>query len=147
MPTEPGYTFWANSFVSIPKGGTRGKEPVCQGRRHRDEGLIPGSGRSPGEEHGNPLQYSCLENPMDRGAWWATVHRIAKRQTRLKLFNMRTHTKSQWGGDSVPVSFHSSPIIKKQKIGIHDTCVSLGTVWVVKNRRNRRLLIQPLSVT
>ena len=36
-------------------------------------GLTPGSGRSPGEEHGNPLQYSCLENPMDRGAWWATV--------------------------------------------------------------------------
>ena len=39
-----------------------------------DPGLIPGSGRSPGEENGNPLQYSCLENPMDRGAWWATVH-------------------------------------------------------------------------
>ena len=39
----------------------------------RDEGLIPGLGRSPGEGHGNPLQYSCLENPMDRGAWWANV--------------------------------------------------------------------------
>ena len=39
-----------------------------------DSGSIPGLGRSPGEEHGNPLQYSCLENPMDRGAWWATVH-------------------------------------------------------------------------
>ena len=39
-----------------------------------DPGLIPGSGRTPGEENGNPLQYSCLENPMDRGAWWATVH-------------------------------------------------------------------------
>ena len=102
---------------------------------------------SPRGGQSKALQYSCLKNPMDRGAWWATVHRIAKRQTRLKLFNMRTHTKSQWGGDSVPVSFHSSPIIKKQKIGIHDTCVSLGTVWVVKNRRNRRLLIQPLSVT
>ena len=44
----------------------------------RDAGLIPGSGRSPGGGHGNPLQYSCLENPMDRGAWWATVHRVAK---------------------------------------------------------------------
>ena len=42
-------------------------------------GLIPGSGRSPGEENGNPLQYSCLGNPMDRGAWWAIVHGIAKR--------------------------------------------------------------------
>ena len=47
----------------------------------RDEGLNPGSGRSPGEGNGNPLQYSCLENPMDRGAWWATVHGVAKSQT------------------------------------------------------------------
>ena len=47
----------------------------------RDEGSIPGLGRSPGEEHGNPLQYSCLENPMDRGAWWATDHRVSKSQT------------------------------------------------------------------
>ena len=43
-----------------------------------DTGLIPGSGRSPGEGYGNPLQYSCLENPMDGGAWWATVHRVAQ---------------------------------------------------------------------
>ena len=43
-----------------------------------DPGSIPGLGRSPGEGNGNPLQYSCLENPMDRGAWWATVHGIAK---------------------------------------------------------------------
>ena len=42
---------------------------------------VPGSGRSPGGEHGNPLQYSCLEDPMDRGAWWATVHRVAKSWT------------------------------------------------------------------
>ena len=44
-------------------------------------GSIPRSGRSPGEGHGNPLQYSCLENPMDRGGWWATVHGVAKSQT------------------------------------------------------------------
>ena len=50
----------------------------------RDAGSIPGLGRSPGEGHGNPLQYSCLENPMDRGAWWAVVHRVAKSQTQLK---------------------------------------------------------------
>ena len=43
-----------------------------------DAGSIPGSGRSPGEGNGNPLQYSCLGNPMDRGAWWATVHGVAK---------------------------------------------------------------------
>ena len=43
-----------------------------------DPGVIPGSGRSPREGNGNPLQYSCLENPMDRGAWWATVHGVAR---------------------------------------------------------------------
>ena len=47
-------------------------------------GLIPGSGRSPGGVHDNPLQYFCLENPMDRGAWWATVHKVAKSRTQLK---------------------------------------------------------------
>ena len=50
-------------------------------RDMRDAGSIPGSGRSPGGGHGNPLQYSCLENPMDRGAWWATVHGVAKSWT------------------------------------------------------------------
>ena len=48
-----------------------------------DLGSIPGLGRSPGERNGNPLQYSCLENPMDGGAWWATVHGVAKSQTQL----------------------------------------------------------------
>ena len=51
-----------------------------------DLGSVPGSGRSPGERNGNPLQYSCLENPMHRGAWWATVHGVTKSQTRLSNF-------------------------------------------------------------
>ena len=55
-----------------------GQEPVCHAGGIRDAGSIPGSGRSPGEGHGNPLQYSCLENPMGRGAWWATVHGVTK---------------------------------------------------------------------
>ena len=50
----------------------------------RESGLVPGLGRSPGGEHSNPLQYSCLENPLDRGTWLATVRRVAKSQTRLK---------------------------------------------------------------
>ena len=50
----------------------------------RDTGSIPGLGRSPGEGHGSPLQYSCLENHMDRGAWWAIAHRVTKSQTQLK---------------------------------------------------------------
>ena len=52
-------------------------------------GSIPGSGRSPGRGHSKSLQYSCLENPMDRGAWWAMVHRVTKSQTRLKRLSMR----------------------------------------------------------
>ena len=54
-----------------------GKEPACNAGDTRDMGSIPRLGRSPGGGHGNPLQYSCLENPMDRGAWQATVHRVA----------------------------------------------------------------------
>ena len=50
----------------------------------RDACSIPGLGRSPGEGHGNPLQFACLDNPMDRGAWQATAHRVAQSQTRLK---------------------------------------------------------------
>ena len=61
-----------------------GKESVCNTRASGDAGLISGLGRSPGGGHDNPLQYSCLENPMDRGAWQATVHRVAKSQTLLK---------------------------------------------------------------
>ena len=55
-----------------------GKESAC---RAGDPGLIPGSGRSPGEGHASPLQYSCLENPMDRGARWATVHGVTQSRT------------------------------------------------------------------
>ena len=57
-----------------------GSEVKASASNAGDPGLIPGSGRSPGEGNGNPLQYSCLENPMDRRAWWATVHRVAKSQ-------------------------------------------------------------------
>ena len=53
----------------------------------RDTGSIPGPGRSPGGGHSNPLQYSCLENPMDRGAWRPTVHGVAQSQTQLKLLS------------------------------------------------------------
>ena len=56
-------------------GGSDSKESACNAG---DRGWIPGLGRSPGEGHGNPLQYSCLENPMDRGAWWATDHGVTK---------------------------------------------------------------------
>ena len=66
------------------------KNPPANAGDVRDVGSVPGSGRSPGGGHGNPLQYSYLENPMDRGAWWATVHGVAKSWTRLK--RLSTHT-------------------------------------------------------
>ena len=59
-------------------GSSDGKESACNAG---DPGLIPGSGRSPGERNGNPLPHSCLENPMNRGAWQAKVHGVAKSQT------------------------------------------------------------------
>ena len=69
-------------FWGFP-GGSEVKASACN---EGDLGLIPGSGRSPGEGNGNPLQYSCLENPMGGGAWWATVHGVAKSRTRLSEF-------------------------------------------------------------
>ena len=66
-------------------GGSEVKASACNAG---DLGSIPGSGRSPGGGNGNPLQYSCLENPMDRGTWQATVHGIAKSRTRLSDFTM-----------------------------------------------------------
>ena len=71
-------------------GGTSGKEPANAGDV-RDVGSISGSGRSSGGGHGNQPQYSCLENPMGRGAWWATVHGITKSQTRLKQLSACKH--------------------------------------------------------
>ena len=72
----------------VPTSATQvvllGKNLPASAGDGRNMGSIPGSGRSPGEGNGNPLRYSCLENPMDRGAWRAIVHVVAKSQTRLK---------------------------------------------------------------
>jgi len=67
------------------------KNPPVSGRDIGDVGLIPGSGRSPGVGHGNRLHYSCLENPVVKGAWRAIVHKVAKGQTRLKQLSMHAH--------------------------------------------------------
>ena len=64
------------------------KNPPANAGDREDTGSIPGLGRSPGVGHGNLLQYSCLENPTDRGARWATVHRFAKSRTQMKGLNM-----------------------------------------------------------
>ena len=71
-------------FIIIIKGFPGGivvKNPLASAGYIRYVSLFPEPGRFPGGEHGNSLQYSCLENPMDRGAWWATVHGVAKSQT------------------------------------------------------------------
>ena len=69
------------------------KNPCANVRDVIDTGSIPGLGRSPGGEHGNPLQYSCLENPKDRGALRATIHRVAKSWTGLKRLRMDRYKK------------------------------------------------------
>ena len=71
-----------HSLLGFP-GGSEGKASACN---VGDPGSIPGSRRSPEEGNGNPLQYSCLENSMDGGAWWARVHGVTKSQTRLSNF-------------------------------------------------------------
>ena len=82
-------------------GGSDGKESACNAG---DLGLITGLGRSPGGGHGNPLQYSCLENLMDRGDWWATVHRVTKNRTQLsdqvqlELVKLVSLLKNEEGG-------------------------------------------------
>ena len=73
------------------------KNPPANAGDIRDVGLVLGSGRSPGGRHGNPLQYSCLENPIDRGTWWATVHRAIKSQTWLKRLNTAQHNLLNMG--------------------------------------------------
>ena len=64
-------------------GGSVGKESAFSAGDARDTGMTPGSGRSPGGGHDNSPQYSCLKNPVDKGAWWATVHKVTKSQTRM----------------------------------------------------------------
>ena len=81
-------------------GSPGGSEVKASASNAGDLGSIPGSGRSPGEGNGNPLQYSCLENPMDRGAWWATVHGVAKSQTPLSDLTNLTKSRERenvWG--------------------------------------------------
>ena len=68
------------------------KNPPAHAGDPRDAGSIPGMGRSPGGGHGNPLQYSCLENPTDRVAWRATVHGVAKSWTRLKRLGIHGYS-------------------------------------------------------
>ena len=86
--------------------GSNGKDSACNAG---DLGSIPGLGRSPGGRHGNPLQSSCLENPTDRGAWWAAVHSVPKSQTWLKRLGRHTCTASPTSELLKTTMFFSAP--------------------------------------
>ena len=90
---SPSYAFSGSVRLSPGSlGGASGKEPACQCKRWKRRSFIPGWGRPPGGGNGTPLQYSCLENPTDRGAWWAAVHGVAKSRTRLRELSKLTVT-------------------------------------------------------
>ena len=80
------FFFLESVFLNIPQPSLVAQRIKCLPAMQETLGSIPGLGRSPGEGNGNPFQYSCLENPMDRGAWWATVHGVTKNQTRVNDF-------------------------------------------------------------
>ena len=83
---------WASQVALVVKN------PPASSGNIRDIGSVPQWGRFPGGGHSNPLQYFCLENPMDRGAWWATVHRVTKNWTRLKQLSTHACSSSvKWG--------------------------------------------------
>ena len=75
----------ADRSLSLLPGGSEVKNPPAKAGDIRNVGSTPGLGRSPGAGHGNPLQYSCLQNPMDGGAWWATVNGVIKSQIHLSM--------------------------------------------------------------
>ena len=111
------HAFWVTPSASedFPRGSDS-KESACNAG---DQGSIPGLGRSPGGGHGNPLQYSCLENPMDRGAWWATVHRVTRSQTQLK---QRSNSKCLWTASTVLMPpLYAAGAQPKGKLGSHCT--------------------------
>ena len=87
---------WASQVVLVVKN------PPANAGDMSDIGSIPGWGRSPGGGHGNPLQFSCLKNLMDRGAWRAKVHRVAKRRTRLKQLSM--HSQEYYRRKCLPLT-------------------------------------------
>ena len=99
----------------------------------RDMDSTPGPGRSPGGGHDDPLQYFCLENPLDRGAWWATVHRVAKSRTQLKPLSacvrvcVHTHTHTQ-KNDREP----------QRSVGLHQVCQHIHNVSFQRRGETKR---------
>ena len=124
-------------FQSFP-GGSDVKASACNAG---DLGSIPGLGRSPGEGNGNPLQYSCLENPMDRGAWWATVHGVAKSRTRLSDFTFTATTDiTRWGPFTRPIKHTYSDPGHKYEFSLKVTQAQPEEATFQSKNVNSRLL-------
>ena len=113
----------------LPSCGTSGKEPNERDVRHGSSN--PESERSPEEENGNPLQYSCLENSMDRGAWWATVHGVAKSRTRLSA---QCFGRERWGSKE-----------KGTGVGAAAWFPTMGQAFHLYQFTTRKLLFSPLA--
>ena len=124
------------------------KNPPANAGDVRDAGSILGWGWSPGGGgHGNPLQYSCLENAMDRGAWWATVHRVAKSLTRLK--RLSTHARGKWrqlqedGWEALGPQAPSGPRRRRRHALRRLWCVNQG-VGEETRKRSMGLQLKPV---
>ena len=92
LPLPPALLVLSRIQKDFP-GGASGKDPACQCRSHTRCRVNLWVRKIPGGRHDNPLHYSCLENPMDRGAWWATIHRVTKSQRQLKWLRMHAGYK------------------------------------------------------
>ena len=119
-------------------GGTSGKEPACQRKRRKRCGFHPGSGRSLGGGHGNPLQYSCLENPMDRGAWKVLDRRVIQSQTQLKWLS--THAISTI---TVPKSWSAKIMCR---LPWPHVCTGSHTTYTQQVRLPRTLAAEGLNI-
>ena len=106
------------------------KEYACNAR---DPGSIPDLGRSPGEGNGDPLQYSCLENSMDRGAWWATVHGVTKRQDSATITHTHTVTVyfAFWGNTNLLSKWSALFFVPTNYVWRYNSSTSFATLIVV----------------
>ena len=112
------------------------KNPPGNAGDIRDAGSIPGSGRSPEVGSGNPLQYSCLENPMDRGAWQATVHGVTKSRTRLSNLAHMHLVPTYWGSGSLCLS--TEWIQQEVKWRASSRFIKIRYFWDRKMQASRR---------
>ena len=106
------------------------KNPLADAGDVRDAGSIPGLERSPGVGHGNPLQHSCLGNPMDTGAWRATVHRVAQSQTQLKQLSTHAHAGLQNQSVLFPLQLKTGWGSKRRKTSVSSLPCTLCPLMV-----------------